>query len=254
MSKNSWNVTDKIQDGYIEACKKALGDEHFFKNGFRRDPRYCKILEHTSYEIGMAYLSHIVTDMGERWIQRYRNAFKIGDTIGNPVARKFLYFDFISPSTLKYVKVLSDLTKHFGRLDGWSIAEVGCGYGGQCKVIQDVYNIDDYILLDLPDPLRLTRKYLKHFGMLDKTSFNVHDRKNFDLCISNYAFSELTKTEQDHYFDHVIAQSTRGYITYNKTSGAYTINEIAERIAGSKIIPEKIPGSRSEILIWGPEV
>ena len=39
----------------------------------------------------------------------------------------------ISPNTLKYIKVLMDLKKHWKTLDNMEICEIGVGYGGQCR-------------------------------------------------------------------------------------------------------------------------
>src|SRR5712675_2935129 len=67
----------------------------------------------------------------------------------------------VAPQTVRYVKVMQDLELLFGPLDGLSIAEIGCGFGGQCAVIAKRYKFARYTLIDLADPLRLSQRYLE---------------------------------------------------------------------------------------------
>lgn len=86
------------------------------------------------------------------------------------------------------------------------IVEIGVGYGGQCKIISDLYEFESYTLVDLPSCLPLAKKYLDHFEVRNIicSTLDELDKKNqYDLVISNYAFSEITRGLQDDYIDKV---------------------------------------------------
>ena len=77
-----------------------------------------------------------------------------------------------------------------------------------------------------------------------------------DLVISNYAFSELTRSVQEIYLQNLILKSARGYITWNSLSerelSGYNLAELIRLIPNSQIIPERpYTGSGNVIIIWG---
>jgi hypothetical protein len=65
--------------------------------------------------------------------------FKINDLVGSPTTYVYHRFGRISPSTLRYVKVASDLRRLFGDLTGAKVAEIGVGYGGQLLVLDQIF-------------------------------------------------------------------------------------------------------------------
>ena len=69
----------------------------------------------------------------------------------------------ISPSTLRYIKVLSDLILYFGNLDNLRICEVGVGYGGQARIINSIFTPHSYDFVDLNAVLLLAQKYLSNY-------------------------------------------------------------------------------------------
>jgi hypothetical protein len=79
---------------------------------------------------------------------------------------------------------------------------------------------------------------------------------SYDLVISNYAFTELTREIQDVYLKKVILNSKRGYITYNEISPdsfrSYKRDELLKIIPNSRII-EEVPLTHPKncIIIWG---
>ena len=83
------------------------------------------------------------------------DAFKSNDKYGSPFVFDYPGVENISPTTLRYIKVLSDLKKHFGPLDGMNICEIGVGYGGQCRIINSMYRPSTYTLVDIRPALRL---------------------------------------------------------------------------------------------------
>ena len=50
---------------------------------------------------------------------------------------------------------------HLGSLKGFTIAEIGAGYGGQAKIITDVFKVQKYFLIDLPEVTLLQDRYIK---------------------------------------------------------------------------------------------
>lgn len=209
---------------YRKICKEAAENEYVFKT-FKHNKNYRKILEHVSYELGRGYLLFIKANCPE-FLDVF-NKFKSNDMFGRPITFTYPGIGNISPTTLRYVKVLAELKKLFGDLTGFSVVEIGVGYGGQCKIIQDVYGVKEYYLIDLPEVLALADLYLSRLGVCNY-NIEFEDIKkidlDFDLFISNYAFTELTRDVQDYYFDNIIARSKRGYITCNFISRRYNID------------------------------
>lgn len=250
---NCWNVNETWFKLYINACVEAsLNNDSF--NNFKSDSRYQLILEHVNYEQGLSYLNEIKKN---KEIYNHLHLFCINDSIGNASTYKYEEY-YISPSTLRYVKVLCDLYNLFGDLSNSNICEIGCGYGGQCKILDLFYNIQSYTLVDLQEVNALSNKYLNTIGIktdISHLSHPIKPDKNYDLVISNYAFSELPIHIQENYLDSIITKSTSGYITFNNSQTSktisYHIEDIAKLIPNSKII-EEIPqtGSDNKILYW----
>ena len=209
---------------YPNICLQASEDDAVF-NIFKTLPQYKDILEHTSPQMGIEYLSIIERD--NPILLDYGNIekFKENDIYGG--SDKWMYSDIlISPSTLRYIKVLSDLIKIFGNLNGFKIAEIGGGYGGQCKIINDYFNIKNYHIVDLPEVNLLTKKYL---GKLNINNVRFSTSKDlipedYDLVISNYAYTELDRELQDIYKLNIIDNSKNGYLTCNFISNLFIDN------------------------------
>jgi hypothetical protein len=200
---------------YIDVCVKATQDEDIFKS-FKRRPDYTLVLEHVGYEFGLDYLAEI--EKCSPYLLDYIPYFITNDTVGNPT--KYWYKDLnenISPTTLRYIKVFGDLMNLFGGLDNMDIVEIGGGYGGQCKIIHDIAKPHSYTIIDLPEVLLLAEKYLNKFNILDVQYVSISELRKgkYDLCISNYAFTEIERKYQDIYVKNVIKGSDRGYITCN---------------------------------------
>ncbi len=242
---------------YPQVCIKASNDYRFFNN-FRRNTIYNKILEHISEELGKKYLQLISNDSD---ILSSLNNFKPNDYYGNPRVYKYPGIGMISPTTLRYIKVLVDLKKYFQTLDKLNICEIGVGYGGQCRVINAYYKPSTYSLIDIQQALALTQRYLDYYilhSVLEYKTMNELCERNYDLVISNYAFTELSRDVQDVYLNNVILKSKRGYITYNEITpsefNSYKSNELIEMIPGSKIMKEEpLTHQKNCIIVWGED-
>ena len=153
-----------ISDNYDfkNVCDAASKDDAIFSN-FKSNGAFTEILEHTTYNQGIGYINEIEKDC--KIDLNFINKFKENDLQGNPKLEIFKDpYGNISPSTIRYIKVLNDLISLFGDLTEFRIVEIGVGYGGQSKIIQDYFKIKEYNYIDLPDVLSLTKKYLKTFN------------------------------------------------------------------------------------------
>ncbi|HYK05734.1 MAG TPA: putative sugar O-methyltransferase [Thermoanaerobaculia bacterium] len=241
--------------GYLRVCREASADDRRFGE-FRRDPEYTKVLEHVSEEQGAAYLEIIGRDaeLPAMMPELCRN-----DRVGNPRTSIYEGLGEVSPTTLRYVKVLADLKRHFGTLEGLSICEIGPGYGGQCRLICACFAPASYQLVDLEPPLGLARRYLSSFEIATEVTFRTMadlEPRRFDLVISNYAFSELRRPVQDVYLDKVVLGAERGYITCNQITPpefeSYRPADLAALLPAARLVAEEpltYPGNC--ILVWG---
>jgi hypothetical protein len=249
--------TSISDDGsYPDFCQRAADDSKLFA-GFRSNPAYLTILEHVSRTQGRAYLNEVLRDCE---LTSRLPALIAKDDLGGPLQIRYPGVGLVSPTTLRYVKVLADLRRLFGDLNGFTIAEIGVGYGGQCRTIAGMYELSSYELFELPFVNALAKRFLRESGVLE-TPLHFHDgrtppRVESDLVISNYAFSELTRDIQEVYFERVVKHASRGYLTYNHISPAFfetmTAEEFTARIPGASMEPEvplTYPGN--VVVVWG---
>lgn len=240
---------------YPQACLQAANDYRLF-NVFRQNKDYTEILEHATHDQGAVYLNEIKKNSD---VLISLPDIAKNDTYGGPVLHSYPGISPISPSTLRYAKVLCDLFFHFGSLDGFSIAEIGVGYGGQCRAINAISSPRSYTLVDLQPVLQLSQRYLDHYilkSQLTYLTLNQLTKCNYDLLISNYAFSELPRAVQDVYLEKIILPSVRGYMTYNQISPesfkSYSSEELLKLIPGSTIVDEvPLTHPMNCIIIWG---
>ena len=244
---------------YKNACQMAaLYDLDF--NSFKRNPEFNAILEHVSEDQGRQYKQHLDTYFPE-YLCKLKQ-FKENDVHGSPVLFEYKGIGKISPTTLRYIKVLSDLKHLFGSLDNFNIIEIGVGYGGQCKVISDFFNINKYYLVDLEEVLNLADKYLKKLNVKNVEIVKPFEitalDKRFDLIISNYAFTELSRCFQELYLEKILVGCSHGYITCNFVSSEFGINsfsltQIEKRLSNFNIRRlEELPLTHKDnlILFW----
>ena len=250
-------VATSISDDYAftNFCKNAGANSEIFKN-FRTNEIFRRILEHTTPEFGDDYIKVILSN---GYDYEFIKKFVLSDVIGMP--EKFLFegFGFIAPSTLRYIKVLSDLKLKFGDLSGKKIVEIGGGYGGQARVLFLEFMDLEYTIIDLPEVLTLIKKFMERStlnnGILNLVSaFDIPIMKP-DLVISNYAFSELVREHQVNYIQKIINHSERGYLTYNNISPlefrSLTIEEFSKFRSNSVIEAENPETwSGNKIVSW----
>ena len=262
--QNNQSLSDN--GNYVNFVNKCIEENKQFKN-FKNNPIYRQILEHTTYKQGLDYLKNTDPNILQE-IERFR----INDNYGNPI--KFFYKDLnkkISPSTLRYTKVLSDINKFFGK-QFKKVVEIGCGYGGQYIIFDQYLTIENYILFDLTEVKELIIKNLKNYNLNSKYQLGDFNQnfEQIDLVISNYAFSELPINLQLSYLKNIISKSNHGYLTMNsgldirdiivkqKNQNLHknfenhlSLSQIKKYIPNAKIIDEEpLTGEGNYILIW----
>lgn len=228
-------------DRYNAVCDKAASDDMFFEI-FRRHPVYMDIVETLPPEPGLEYIK-IALQKCPDFAQRV-DEFRRNDEVGSPLVATYSKIGAFAPTTLRYIKIAADLQAMFGDLTSARIAEIGVGYGGQCRILSCLHAFASYTIFDLPDALRLAERYLGHFNTPNVHSASLSaDSSTFDLVISNYALSEIRKDVQDEYIVKVLSKSKHGYIIYNQQAFAaerpgysYTPEELAEKLSMAQII------------------
>jgi putative sugar O-methyltransferase len=235
---------------YPNFCKEAVDNFDIFKN-FKRSSSYNEILEHVTYEEGVEYLQQLTNKDIIDNIEK----FKINDIIGKPITFNYDNIGNFSPTTLRYVKVLNDLSQI--NINNLHIVEIGVGYGGQYSVLRQLFKPKKYTFIDLPSVINLTRKYITELKLDDIELEYIDGTSDFtnissDLVISNYAFSECAKDIQDMYIDKVVNNSQHCYMIYNNMNG-YSHQEFIQKIKNHKVkvnreIPQTHP--KNVLITW----
>jgi putative sugar O-methyltransferase len=223
---------------------------------FKRDPDYTWVLEHVSCDRGREYLQIALARRPE--LEDSLDAFRRNDEIGSPAVCDYGAHGRFSPTTVRYVKVLADLVGLFGSLDGMRIIEIGAGYGGQCFVVSTASAPASYTLVDLEPCLELQRAYLDRLGVAARflRAADLPRDVEYDLVVSNYAFSECVGRVQREYLERVLSRSSRGYLTMNFTNPSryrsLGPDELSAALPGARWLPEEPrthPANR--LLVWG---
>ena len=251
--------SDSENTNYLSAIMHALKSQKAFDN-FKRSYSYRKVIEHVNEDQGRSYLDILEMRM-DSILSRGLSTVLISDQVGNPIKYHYArYENPFSPTTLRYLKVTSDLKILFGSSLG-QVAEIGCGYGGQTLVNDQLLNVQSARLFDMQIVNKLIDRYLNaHLlnGTYVTTVINKEEPRDYDLVISNYAFSELPKTLQLAYIKKVLSKSKRGYLTMNsglgnkRSTGKLTLDELTELLPEFRVIEEEpLTTNQNYIIVWG---
>jgi putative sugar O-methyltransferase len=243
-------------DPYRTICRQAAGDPAVFRT-FKRDPRYQLVLEHVTPPQGASYLMGLLERAPE--FAAHFDRFRRNDSLGSPLTHDYgPGIGVFSPTTCRYMKVLSDLLLMFGDLSGMNIVEVGGGYGGQCFAIHALCRPASYTILDLAEAGQLQRVYLDQLGVGNVTFRSMQEVQQLaqpldcDLFISNYALTECARPITDVYLDKVVRGAHRGYVTGNRIGVAcYSQTELMGLIPQCLAI-EEVPKTAIDnyLLVW----
>ena len=257
--------SDSDNGKYPELALKAALDPATF-SVFRRHHNYTSILEHVSRKEGEQYLNII----REEYKMKDDEIFQILKPlmkVGNPKLLRIKGLsNKISTTGLRYLKIALDIKKITGRKIG-NVVEIGCGYGGQAIILDQLLQIESYTFYDLWQVNLLIKRFIENSNFSSKytistireDSFNC--RNSWDFCISNYAFSELPKAIQEIYINKIINKTRKGFMLMNSgVSGKFgnVINfsqkELLNKLKNASIHNE-IPLTyvNNYLLTWGEE-
>jgi hypothetical protein len=239
---------DLILEKYLKVCKDSVSDDQVFDT-FKSNPDYCEVLEHLNKKLGQVHLDAIKKYNPD--ILLNPNIW-LNDVYGSP--RMEHYGDCAaSPTTIQYISVASNLKYRFNSLDDFSIVEIGGGYGGQAKIIYDLWNIKKYHSIDLYEATLLQEKYISKFKYNNFAAFPYNDFvfDDYDLFISNYAVSEVSPEDQYWYVTEVMLRCKRGYITCNQPLNGMEL--LKEKFGHTFVITKDIVGEREDnyVITWG---
>lgn len=257
----SYCTLSDSQKTYYEKAVSRIIASNFKLKRFRRIFNYREIVETVTYEQGTECLNRIEF---LRSILLYDfSKHLINDSFGKPI--KFYYpgVGSISPTTIRYISIAFELKKLFGEELKGHFVEIGAGYGGQASILSDFFRIDEYGIFDLPDVQQLTKIYLTQISKADNLkmySLTDDPLKEWDLVVSNYAFSELPSELQKIYIEKVINKSKRGYLIMNsgmnnssgRSDGKLHLAELKTLLPDFEILDE-IPntGPDNYVIVWG---
>ncbi len=203
------------EENYISICREAAKNKIVFEV-FRRHPTYMGIVEGLSAIDGAEYIKYALNVCPE--FLGLMSEFQRNDSVGGPIVSQYSPIGPFSPTTLRYIKVAADIETMFGSLDGLRVAEIGVGYGGQCRILSCRHDFASYALYDLPEAASLATRYLNCFSVKNVISRNIFEESDqeYDFVISNYALSEIRKDVQDVYIERLLKRAKHGYIIYNQ--------------------------------------
>ena len=246
---------------YPQRCSEAARDNKKFME-WRKSPACIKIVETVSYKQGLA-LEKIIKSSYPNLLP-FCEKICLEDKIGSPISCKYS-IGSCSPTILRYLKVAGDLQKEFGDLTKLNIIEIGGGFGGQCKILNDVAGFASYSIIDLPECMPYIDRYLKYFGVKNFSVIDctkISQPMQFDLVISNYAISEIDKHGQLNYIKNIVNLAPMGYIIYNYSISnpfvnSYTLQEFVACLSTDKrlikIEPETPQTAKTHdnfVIIW----
>ena len=209
-AKTNLSISDN--QVYPAVCRSAASDEEAFAH-FKRHSIYNLIHEYTTFEEGTAYLEEIARAYPDLLGQIER--FRQNDRLGDPKTFDYGSIGTLSPSTLRYIKIAGDLRRAFGDLTGMKVIEIGGGYGGQCKILSDLFAFESYTIVDLPESLALARTYLDKLGVAGVRFLSpkeLSDKESCDLVISHYGISEYDRPLQKRLLERVVAHAKKSYL------------------------------------------
>lgn len=253
--------SDSDSTPYSDFVSSVLADKRNFEK-FRRNYSYRLILEHVGFQLGKIYLTKLKPANIDSYLHN-QTLLRLSE-IGAPRVYKYDGVGWISPTILRYLFVHQNLIKIFKTSEFDKVAEIGVGFGGQICVSLQLMQIESYSIYDLPQVSQLAKRVLKETGIFEvkvqTKSINPLEIEDYDLVISNYAFSELPYSVQNDYVDRILTRAKRGYLTMNsgrtnksgRSTGKMSLEELLQHLPGAEVLEEDpLTGPDNYILVWG---
>ena len=209
--ERAWLVGDsKFKTNFLHVCETLANSNRLYET-FRRDPFIHVVMENTNEEwMRKAYAELQQTDPE---LLTHLDKFASSDLYGGPETF-FIDGHILAPTTMRYIYTLGLLRKFFGSLDGKRIIEIGGGYGGQCKIIHDLYKPALYAIYDLPQVQKMARRYLDDFDIAPYFASSIEE-KECDILIAWCSWSELDVATKKEYAEKVIFKAQHYFICSN---------------------------------------
>lgn len=236
---------------YATFCELASQNDGIFTY-FRSHPAYREVLEHVPHYLAIQYSSLLKHKLS------YSKTLEKIDRFGTPWKYHYRLFGEVSPTALRYCYFTEIISELLPGVDFKSICEIGGGFGGQILALSDRFQLEKVTLVDIPSALSLTSRFLNSVGIDFELYLNSPDQaneRNFDLLISNYAFSELNRQYQDWYLENYVLRAKSGFILWNNLSfielDGYPLDSLISIIPGARKVPE-VPLSfeGNTIIFW----
>lgn len=245
-----------MYNNYQSFLQTPIDIETFY---FKSNPNYCGILEHVSFEYGNKYLNLIVEEFPDISFSVLNEFCNINDLYGNPKKETFIKdnnYLICSPTSLRYIYHALTILQYYQKTNCKNIVEVGCGYGGLCLAINYFIKyfetqINNYHIIDLPEPLNLIGHYLNKHNSHIKVNVNYHNSSTYGIniedkelfFISNYCYTEIDKIHNREYTTKLLPKVDNGFITWQNggNKGAYPVENSSGIINKEivKVIEEK---------------
>ncbi len=245
-----------MYNDYQSFLKTPVDIETFY---FKSNHTYCGILEHVSFDFGNQYLNLIIDEFPDINFSVINDFCNINDSYGNPKKERFIKNKNIlicSPTSLRYIYHALTILKYYHNTECKNIVEVGCGYGGLCLAINYFMKyfetqINNYHIIDLPEPLNLIEHYLNKHNSHIKVNVNYHNNSTYGIniedselfFISNYCYTEVDNVHNREYTIKLISKVDNGFITWQNggNNKAYPVTKCSEIINKEivKVIEEK---------------
>ncbi|MBC8128099.1 MAG: hypothetical protein H8M99_13240 [Gloeobacteraceae cyanobacterium ES-bin-144] len=201
---------------------------------FRRTTAVRNIVETVGAVEGRFYARRI-REWGPDWLAN--SQIEKVDSWGDPIrwsgfllgtSRNF------SPTTLRYLATALWLKRTGFLKRGTELIEIGVGFGG-LAAMNAIVSKSITTLVDLPEVEHAAMRMLTENGLAEYARLRQeHDLATKTLVISNYAFTELDKENQNEYFYRFLKHAEHGVI-----------------ISNSFVFSESICGrSDDELLTW----
>lgn len=224
---------DAVYDSYSDVLS-AQADLPVQDWTFKRDPTYCRILEHVSPAQGVQYLEAIRTQFPDQWA-RHRTLLieiaKRNDSVGAPLLNWFDELEMAcSPTNVRYMLHALLITAHIQqlKLGAVDIVELGGGYGGLALYLLSMtplLSIASCTIVDLPSAGKVQALYAQTLHVplqiVDGTNVSEIDDLigatgvNNRFLISNYGFSEFSPAVRDWYERTIIPHCAHGFMVWN---------------------------------------
>jgi len=249
---------------YKNFCRSVVLDEAKFTS-FRRDPLFALFHDFHTEEEGSDFFIEIVSKYPHLLFKLEQ--FRQSDMIGSPQVFNYPFIGAFSPTTLGYVKTAGEIEKLVGSWENLHIVEIGGGYGGLCKILSDLHPFASYTIVDLPENLELSKRYLEKLGIKNVKFCSLQEvyshKITYDLVVSYYGLSQFDRDIQRKLIKSICRQARSGYLACHFHPKHYGVKslpnmqfaKILKRIQPDvKELPEEpllLKGNR--LFIWHPK-